>query len=41
LLLTESLSLFQWGRLATLLILIVGLVWTFDGISRRVRLSLH
>lgn len=41
LMLTESLALFQWGRLATLLILIVGLVWTFDAISRRVRMALH
>lgn len=41
LLLTESLALFQWGRLATLLILIVALVWTFDALSRRVRLALH
>ncbi len=41
LLLSESLALFQWGRLATLLILIVALVWTFDAISRRVRMALN
>ena len=37
LLISESVSLFQWGRLATLLLVIVTLVVTFDSISRRVR----
>ncbi len=37
LLLTESVSLFQWGRLATLLIVIVSLVMAFDVMSRKVR----
>lgn len=37
LLLTEALSLFQWPRLATLLIAIVILVTAFDALSRRLR----
>ncbi len=37
LLVSEAVSLFQWGRLATLLIAIVLLVTCFDRISRRVR----
>lgn len=40
LLVSEAVSLFQWGRLATLLLTIVLLVITFDRISRRVRLEL-
>ena len=40
LLVSEAVSLFQWGRLATLLIAIVLLVMTFDRISRRVRREL-
>lgn len=40
LLVSEAVSLFQWGRLATLLIAIVLLVLTFDRISRRVRQEL-
>jgi phosphonate ABC transporter permease subunit PhnE len=40
LLVSEAVSLFQWGRLATLLLAIVLLVMTFDRISRRVRAEL-
>jgi phosphonate ABC transporter permease subunit PhnE len=40
LLVSEAVSLFQWGRLATLLLAIVLLVMTFDRISRRVRTEL-
>lgn len=37
LLVSEAVALFQWGRLATLLLAIIILVMTFDRISRRVR----
>jgi len=37
LLLSEALALFQWGRLATLLLAIVLLVTAFDAVSRAVR----
>lgn len=37
LLLSEAMSLFQWGRLATLLIAIVAMVTAFDAVSRMVR----
>ena len=37
LLLSEAMSLFQWGRLATLLLAIVIMVTTFDAVSRAVR----
>jgi len=37
LLISEATSLFQWGRLATLLIAVVALVMLFDALSRRVR----
>ena len=37
LLVSEAVSLFQWGRLATLLIAITALVMTFDTISRKIR----
>ena len=40
LLVSEAVSLFQWGRLATLLLAIVALVTAFDRISRRVRAEL-
>ena len=40
LLVSEAVSLFQWGRLATLLLTIVLLVISFDRISRRVRSEL-
>lgn len=37
LLLSEAMSLFQWGRLATLLLAIVGMVTLLDALSRAVR----
>ncbi|MGV8899309.1 MAG: phosphonate ABC transporter, permease protein PhnE [Burkholderiaceae bacterium] len=37
LLISEASSLFQWGRLSTVLIVIVVLVFSFDAISRRIR----
>jgi phosphonate ABC transporter permease subunit PhnE len=37
LLVSEAVSLFQWGRLATLLIAIVAMVAVFDWASRRIR----
>ncbi|MFL6720002.1 MAG: PhnE/PtxC family ABC transporter permease [Burkholderiaceae bacterium] len=40
LLVSEAVSLFQWGRLATLLLAIVLLVTVFDRVSRRVRAEL-
>jgi phosphonate transport system permease protein len=40
LLVSEAVSLFQWGRLATVLLAIILLVMTFDRISRRVRMLL-
>jgi len=40
LLITEATALFQWGRLATVLVVVVALVAVFDAVSRRVRSSL-
>ena len=40
LLVSEAVSLFQWGRLSTLLIAIVAMVVLFDAVSRRVRNAL-
>lgn len=40
LLITEASSLFQWGRLATVLIVIIALVVSFDALSRRIRTAL-
>jgi phosphonate ABC transporter permease subunit PhnE len=40
LLISEAVSLFQWGRLATLLIVVVALVVAFDALSRRIRTAL-
>jgi phosphonate transport system permease protein len=40
LLITEATSLFQWGRLSTVLIVVVLLVASFDAMSRRVRAAL-
>ena len=40
LLVSEAVSLFQWGRLATLLIAIVLMVIAFDALSRKIRASL-
>ena len=37
LLVSEAVSLFQWGRLVTILIAIVLLVVAFDALSRKVR----
>ncbi|MBK8335860.1 MAG: ABC transporter permease subunit [Sterolibacteriaceae bacterium] len=37
LLVSEAVSLFQWGRLSTILIAIVALVIGFDALSRRIR----
>ena len=39
LLVSEAVSLFQWGRLATLLMAIVLMVVAFDALSRRIRVS--
>lgn len=40
LLVSEAVSLFQWGRLSTLLIAIVAMVVLFDALSRRIRAAL-
>lgn len=40
LLITEATSLFQWGRLATVLLVVTVLVMSFDALSRRIRRSL-
>lgn len=40
LLISEAVSLFQWGRLSTILIVLVALVMTFDALSRRIRQAL-
>lgn len=40
LLISEAVSLFQWSRLATLLIVVVALVVAFDTASRRIRQTL-
>jgi phosphonate transport system permease protein len=40
LLISEAVSLFQWSRLATLLIVVVVLVMVFDTVSRRIRKAL-
>ena len=40
LLVSEAVSLFQWGRLATILLAIIAMVIVFDAMSRRVRQSL-
>lgn len=37
LLVSEAVSLFQWGRLATIMIAIVALVIAFDAVSRKIR----
>jgi phosphonate transport system permease protein len=37
LLISEAVSLFQWSRLATLLMVVVALVMAFDSLSRRIR----
>lgn len=40
LLISEAVSLFQWSRLATLILTVVVLVATFDAVSRRIRAAL-
>lgn len=40
LLITEATSLFQWGRLSTVLIVVIALVISFDALSRRIRKAL-
>ncbi len=40
LLISEAVSLFQWDRLSTLLIVVVALVMAFDALSRRIREAL-
>jgi phosphonate ABC transporter permease subunit PhnE len=40
LLVSEAVSLFQWGRLATILLAIIAMVIAFDSLSRRIRQSL-
>lgn len=37
LLISEAVSLFQWSRLSTLLIVVIAMVMAFDAISRRIR----
>ena len=41
LLVSEAVSLFQWSRLATVLLVIVALVMGFDALSRRIREALR
>ena len=40
LLISEATSLFQWGRLATILLVVIALVMLFDATSRRIRRAL-
>lgn len=40
LLISEAVSLFQWSRLASILLVVVALVMLFDGLSRRIRQAL-
>jgi phosphonate ABC transporter permease subunit PhnE len=40
LLISEATALFQWGRLATLLLVVIAMVVVFDGLSRRIRQAL-
>lgn len=40
LLISEAVSLFQWSRLASILIVVVALVMAFDALSRRIRQAL-
>lgn len=39
-LITEATSLFQWGRLASLLIVVIAMVSAFDAVSARIRKAL-
>jgi phosphonate transport system permease protein len=40
LLISEATALFQWGRLASVLLVVVALVFVFDAVSRRIRQAL-
>jgi phosphonate transport system permease protein len=40
LLISEATALFQWARLATVLLVVIAMVFTFDAISRRIRTAL-
>jgi phosphonate ABC transporter permease subunit PhnE len=40
LLIGEATALFQWGRLATVLLVVIALVVSFDALSRRIRAAL-
>jgi phosphonate transport system permease protein len=40
LLISEAVALFQWGRLSSILIVVVLMVTAFDAISRRIRTAL-
>lgn len=40
LLISESVALFQWGRLSTILLVVIALVTAFDALSRRLRREL-
>jgi phosphonate ABC transporter permease subunit PhnE len=40
LLISEATALFQWGRLATVLLEVIALVFAFDAVSRRIRQAL-
>jgi len=40
LLISEATALFQWSRLATVLLVVVALVFVFDALSRRIRQAL-
>ena len=40
LLITEATSLFQWGRLSTVLLVVIVLVASFDAISGKIRKAL-
>ena len=40
LLISEAVSLFQWSRLATILLVVIALVMLFDALSRRIRQAL-
>ncbi len=40
LLISEATALFQWGRLATILLVVIALVMVFDALSRRIRQAL-
>ena len=39
-LISEATSLFQWGRLATILLVVMAMVTLFDAVSRRIRQAL-